>query len=156
MSFVTWIKSALIGSFIAFAASGPATAQDRGTAAEAEAMVRKAVAFIKANGRERASQEFMTADTFKDRDLYISYYDMEGRVIAHGANPKLVGKELIGLKDPDGKPFVAQIVEIAKTKGKGWSETYRFRDPITNKMWDKVAYVERVDAGTWVAVGIYK
>lgn len=138
-----------------FTAATVAHAQERGTAAEAEAMVKRAVAYVKAHGREKAADEFTNGSTFKDRDLYISFYDMQGRVLAHGANPKLIGKELIGLKDPDGKPFVAQITEIARTKGAGWGDNYRFRDPLTNKLAEKAAYVERV-GDAWVAVGIYR
>ena len=32
-------------------------------------------------------------------------YDMNGQCLAHGGNPKMVGKELIDLKDADGKAF---------------------------------------------------
>jgi hypothetical protein len=136
-------------------ASSPAWAADRGTAAEAEALTKKAVAFVKANGRAKAAEEFTNGTAFKDRDLYISYYDITGTVIGHGANPKLVGKNLIGLKDPDGKLFIQMIVDVAKTKGKGWTESYKFRDPLTDKMAEKVIYVERLDE-SWIGVGIYK
>lgn len=135
--------------------AGPAVAAERGTRAEAEAMVKKAVAYVKANGRDKAAEEFTSGSSFKDRDLYISYYELTGKVLGHGANAKLVGKDLIGLKDPDGKLFIQNIVEVAKTKGKGWSDSYKFRDPLTDKMAEKVIYVERVD-DTWIGVGVYK
>jgi signal transduction histidine kinase len=99
--------------------------------------------------------EFTNGASFKDRDLYISYYELGGKVIAHGANPKLVGKNLIGLKDPDGKAFIQMIVDVAQTKGKGWTDSYKFRDPLTDKLAEKVIYVERVD-DTWIGVGVYK
>lgn len=133
----------------------PAQAAERGTRAEAEAMVKKAVAYVKANGRAKAAEEFTTGSGFKDRDLYISYYEMTGKVVGHGANAKLVGKDLIGLKDPDGKLFIQNITEVAKTQGKGWSDSYKFRDPLTDKMAEKVIYVERLD-DTWIGVGVYK
>ena len=135
--------------------AAPAQAAERGTRAEAEAMVKKAVAYVKANGRAKAAEEFTSGGGFKDRDLYVSYYEMTGKVIGHGANAKLVGKDLIGLKDPDGKLLIQNIVEVAKTKGKGWSDSYKFRDPLTDKMAEKVIYVERVD-DTWIGVGVYK
>jgi signal transduction histidine kinase len=99
--------------------------------------------------------EFTNGTSFKDRDLYVSYYEMGGKVLGHGANPKLVGKDLSGLKDPDGKLFIQMISNLAKTKGKGWTDSYKFRDPVTDKMAEKIIYVERVDE-TWVGVGIYK
>lgn len=150
--FANWFLSAAL---LGMALTGPALAADRGSAAEAEAMVKKAVVFVKANGREKAAEEFTNGRAFKDRDLYISYYELTGKVIAHGANPKLVGKDLIGLKDPDGKLFIQMIVDVAKTKGKGWTDTYKFRDPLTDKMAEKVIYTERLD-DTWIGVGVYK
>jgi signal transduction histidine kinase len=134
---------------------GVASSADRGSAAEAEAMTKRAVAYLKANGSEKAAQEFTNGTSFKDRDLYVSYYDLTGKVLGHGANPKLVGKDLIGLKDPDGKLFIQMITDLAKTKGKGWTATYKFRDPTTDKIAEKLIYVERVD-DSWVGVGIYK
>ena len=139
---------------LAAAMASPASAAERGTAAEAEAMVKKAVAYLKTNGKAKAAEEFTSGTSFKDRDLYISFYEMGGTVIAHGANAKLVGKNLIGLKDPDGKLFIQMIVDVAK-KGKGWTDTYKFRDPLTDKLAEKVIYVERVD-DTWIGVGVYK
>jgi signal transduction histidine kinase len=130
-------------------------AADQGTAPEAEAMVKKAVAFVKANGPQKAAEEFTNGKTFKDRDLYVSYYELGGKVLGHGANPKLVGKELIGLKDPDGKLFIKMIDDLAKSKGKGWTESYKFRNPVTDKVSEKIIYVERVGEA-WVGVGVYK
>ena len=142
-------------AFAGFVAQGAAYAADQGTAAEAEAMVKKAAAFIKANGNEKAFEEITNGKTFKDRDLYVFAYDFMGKNLAHGANPKLVGKDLSGLKDPDGKMILPPLVEIAKTKGKGWSEAFKFRNPSTEKMEPKVVYVERV-GDIFLGCGIYK
>ena len=140
---------------LSVAAAGIGHAADIGTAAEAEAMTKRAVAYLKANGPEKASQEFTNGTAFKDRDLYVSFYDLKGKVLGHGANPKLVGKDLSGLKDPNGKLFIQMITDLAKTKGKGWTDSYTFRNPVTDKMAEKIIYVERVD-DSWVGVGIYK
>jgi cytochrome c len=147
-----WFFGFLAAGFLAFTA---AHAADQGTAAEAEALVKKAVAFVKANGNDKAYEEFTNGKQFKDRDLYIFAYDFNGKSLAHGANAKLVGKDLIGLKDPDGKPIIPPLVEIAKTKGKGWSESFKFRNPVTEKMEPKIVYVERV-GDVFLGCGIYK
>lgn len=153
------ISSIFKGLFAAvgmsFVMAGTAMAADQGTTAEAEAMVKKAVAYIKANGAEKAYEEFTNGKTFKDRDLYIFAYDLTGKNLAHGANPKLVGKDLSGLKDPTGKVLLPPLVELAKTKGKGWSEPFKFRNPVTEKMEDKVIYLERV-GDTFIGCGVYK
>jgi cytochrome c len=151
-SLVKWVLALSIFGLMAL---GTAQAADQGTAAEAEALVKKAVAYIKANGNDKAYEEFTNGKQFKDRDLYIFAYDFAGKNLAHGANPKLVGKDLSGLKDPDGKLILPPLVEIAKTKGKGWSESFKFRNPLTEKMEPKVVYVERV-GDVFLGCGIYK
>ena len=151
-SFGKWLFTLVTAGFLAL---GTAHAADQGTAAEAEAFVKKAAVFIKANGNDKAYEEFTNGKQFKDRDLYIFAYDFTGKNLAHGANPKLVGKDLSGLKDPDGKMILPPLVEIAKSKGKGWSESFKFRNPVTEKMEPKVVYVERVGE-IFLGCGIYK
>jgi len=140
---------------LSFVMMGAASAADQGTAAEAEAMVKKAVTYLKANGNEKTYEEITNGKQFKDRDLYLFVYDFAGKNLAHGANPKLVGKDLSGLKDPDGKPIIPPLIEIAKGKGKGWSESFKFRNPVTEKMEPKVVYVERV-GDVLMGCGVYK
>jgi signal transduction histidine kinase len=141
--------------FLFFVGAGSAFASDQGTAQEAEAMVKKAIVYLKANGPEKAYEEFTNGKSFKDRDLYIIVYDLNGKNLAQGANPKLVGKDLIGLKDPDGKPLIQMFVELAKTKGKGLVEGYKFLNPMSQKIENKAMYLERV-GDTLVGCGIYK
>jgi cytochrome c len=135
---------------------GVAVAKEEfGSAKEAEAMVVKAVAHIKAMGAEKAYQDFTAkAPAFVDRDLYVVVYDLTGRVLAHGLNPKMVGKDLIDLKDPDGKQFVKERVELARTKTAFWHD-YKFTDPVSRKVLPKSTYCQRVES-TAVCVGIYK
>lgn len=155
MKLSSLLKGLLCAVAVSFMMAGATHAADQGTAAEAEAMVKKAVAYLKANGPEKAAEEFTNGKTFKDRDLYVSYYELSGKVLGHGANAKLVGKDLIGLKDPDGKLFIQMICDLAKSKGKGWTDSYKFRNPTTDKVSEKIIYVERVGE-TWIGVGIYK
>jgi cytochrome c len=142
-------------SFLALMAGSISFAGEFGTAAEAEALVKKGVELIKAEGREKAFAEINNPKgKFVDRDLYIFVYDMDGKCVAHGFNPKMIGKELLEMKDKDGKYFVKERVEIAKTKGKGWQD-YKFTDPITKKIEQKSAYVEKVE-NLIVGCGVYK
>jgi len=155
MQICTTLKTLFIAVTASFMMAGAALAADQGSAAEAEAMAKKAVAFIKANGPEKAADEFTNGKTFKDRDLYISYLDFTGKMLGHGSNAKLVGKDLIDLKDPEGKFMVKMAIEVAKTKGHGWTENYKFKNPTTDKLQEKAMYVERV-GDAYVGVGIYK
>ena len=122
---------------------------------EAVAMVKKGVAYIKGNGREKGYAEITNKQgQFKDRDLYLVVYGLEGTVFAHGANEKLVGHNIIDLKDIDGKPFVKERVEMGQTHASFWQE-YKFTDPMTHKIEPKQMYCERLDDAV-VCGGIYK
>jgi cytochrome c len=136
-------------------AAGVHASAEKGTPAEAEALVKKAAAMIKAQGPDKAFEEITNGKAFKDRDLYVYVYDMSGKCMAHGANTKLVGKDLMGLKDPDGKPLVKMLVDLAKDKGAGWTETVKFRNPVTEKIQTRVNYVERVGEFA-VGSGVFK
>lgn len=130
-------------------------AADAATPAEAEALVKKVVASIKANGPEKTFDEVTIGKSYKDRDLYAYVYDLNGKCLAHGANAKLVGKNLIGLKDPDGKLVIKIVLDMAKEKGKGWSEPVKFRNPTTDKIQTRVNYSERV-GDFIVGAGVFK
>lgn len=129
--------------------------EKRGTPAQAEAMVKKAVEFIKANGKEKAFAAFNDQKgKFVDGDLYIMVYDMTGKCVSHGANPKMIGKDLIDMKDGDGKLFVKERVELAKSKGSGW-QNYKWSNPVTKAIEAKTAYIQKLD-DLIVCSGAYK
>ena len=132
-----------------------AYAAEFGSPVEAEAMVKKAVAEIKANGKDKALTEISNPKgKFIDRDLYVFVYDMNGKCVAHGFNQKMIGKDLVDMKDPDGKFYVKERIEISKTKGKGWQD-YKFTNPLSKKIENKTAYIEKVD-DLIVGCGAYK
>jgi cytochrome c len=145
------VAAALLGSFIT-----PSHAKDEyATAAEATAMVKKGEAYIKANGKEKGYAEISNkAGQFIDRDLYLTVYGMDGTVRAHGANAKMVGKNLIDLKDIDGKAFVKERMELAQAKPSFWQD-YKFTNPVSKKVEPKSMYCERLDDSV-VCGGIYK
>ena len=90
-------------------------AQDLVTKPEAEAMVGKALKYLKGNGKDKLYAEVSKKDgQFTDRDLYLVVYGLDGTVRAHGANGKMIGKNLMEIKDVDGKYFIKERVELAK------------------------------------------
>jgi cytochrome c len=132
-----------------------ARAEDRATPAQAEAMVKKAVAFIKENGPATSYPEISNKQgQFIDRDLYIVVYDMKGNCLAHGANAAMIGQDLSEAMDVDGKPYVKERVELAKANASFWQD-YKFTNPVTKKIEPKQTYCERV-GDTAVCGGIYK
>jgi signal transduction histidine kinase len=144
------IVVAAVASLIA-----PALATERGTADEAEAMVKKAVSYAKANGKDKLISEVNGGKgQFIDRDLYVSVWTTKAVVLAHGANTKLVGKDIIELKDADGKFFMKEIVDKSASAGKGWVD-YKWVNPVTKEIQAKSAYFEKVD-DIIVSTGFYK
>jgi len=141
---------ALLVSTAAIAASSSEFASEH----DAEAMVAKGVKFIKENGKEKGYAEITNKKgIFIDRDLYLVVYRLDGVVLAHGQKDNLVGKNLIDVKDSDGKEFVRERVELAKTKARFW-QAYKFTDPVTKKDLPKSMVCERLD-DTVVCGGIY-
>jgi hypothetical protein len=139
----------LASPLMALAADGGATAD------QATAMVKKGIAFIKANGTEKGYAEITSKTSpFKHQDLYLVVYGLDGTVHAHGANEKMVGRNLIDLKDVDGKAFVKERVELGKTQVSFWQD-YKFTNPESKKIEPKTMYCERLEQ-TVVCGGIYK
>lgn len=146
-----WFTLLLLSLFNAhvIAADGGATKAD------AEAMVKKGVAAIKSEGKEKAYEEISTkGGKFSFQDLYLVVYGLDGMVYAHGANKKMVGKNLIDLKDIDGKAFVKERVEMAKTHNSFWQK-YKFTNPENKKIEPKLMYCEKLN-DTVVCGGIYE
>jgi signal transduction histidine kinase len=149
------MKRLLAGIVILFMVVGLAYAQDRGTSADAKALLDKAVAFYKANGQEKAFAAFNDSKgQFVSKDLYIFALDMNGKILSHGANAGLIGKDMSGTKDADGKLFMKEMVETAKTKGKGTVD-YKWENPKTKVVEQKSSYIEKVD-GVVLGCGYYK
>ena len=132
-------------------------AEDHGTAAQAQAMVQKAIAAIKKEGREKAfAQIDDRKGPFVDRDLYVVVYDMKGKVLAHGSNAKMIGKDMIDLRDNDGKYFVKERVEMMSKgpEAKGWQD-YKFMNPVSRQIEPKSMFLQRFE-DLIIGCGIYK
>ncbi len=148
-------KKAVIAVVLCLFVAVSVSAQQRGTPAEAKKMVEAAIAYIKANGQEKAFAEFNNPKgKFVDRDLYIMVYDMNGTCLAHGANKERIGKNFMDSKDDAGNLVVKQRVEMAKAKGSGWQD-YVFLNPVSKKVEPKAAYFEKY-GDFIVSCGAYK
>jgi signal transduction histidine kinase len=133
----------------AFAAGSGETKDD------AVAMVKKAVAFIKEQGPDKAYPVIDDkASQFHDRDLYVVVYQLDGKVLAHGSNQKFIGKDMSDAQDVDGKLYVKERDELAGKQASFWQD-YKFVNPVTKKVEPKEMYCEKLD-NTAVCAGIYK
>jgi cytochrome c len=87
----------------------------------AEDLVGRAVQFLESNGKSQGAMIISSRkdDTLRYGDLYVVLYDMKGKIVAHGWNSELEGQDYFMEKDQDGRFYVQEIIEQAKTGG-GW------------------------------------
>ncbi len=117
----------------------------KGTPAESENLVKKAVSYIQKNGREKAFAEISnTEGRFRNRDLFIFVHDLNGRVLAHGRDPRKVGESELETRDANGILYVKDRIEMVKRHGNG-RQQYQNINPATKKIELKVAYVEKYE-----------
>ncbi len=149
---ITGAVAVLAAALCLFGAS--AIAATGATKDEAVAMVKKAVGAIKSNGTRKAYAEISDGGPFVERDLYIVVYNLDGLVLAHGADDKRIGTNQIDDKDVDGKAFVRERIALAKTHQSFWQQ-YKFMNPVTKTVQPKDMYCERLEA-TVVCGGVYQ
>jgi len=152
--FKMWFKS-FTSAIVLFTGVTFALAAEFATKDEAMAMVKKATAMIKQQGPDKVYPEISDkAGKFTDRDLYVVVYGLDGKVLAHGANQKLIGKDMIDTQDVDGKYFVKERTELARKQATFWQD-YKFVNPTTKKVEPKQMYCERLGE-TAVCAGVYR
>jgi len=72
---------------------------------------------------EASFKELQNKDgKFVWKDTYVFVMDFYGTHLTHPLRPELVGKNVMGFKDSNGKLVVKEFIEVAKTKGEGWVE----------------------------------
>jgi len=150
MKIITAVATAcLAGTTLAFAAGANPTKDD------AVAMVKKAVATIKADGVEKAYAAISTTEgKFVDGEIYIVVQGFDGVTLAHATNPKLIGKNMIDAQDVDGKFFAKGLVENGQKQASFWYD-FKFVNPATKKIQVKDMYCETVNP-TVVCAGVYR
>ena len=138
-------------ALLSFDATADAT---RATEAEAQAMVKKAIQHYDKVGKDKAMADFsQSPGPFVDRDLYVVVDEMDGTVLAH-INPKILGRNMIDLRDADGHYQIRERLDAAKQSTSGWQD-FKFFNPVTRKIEPKRAYWEKHD-NLIFACGAYK
>ncbi|BDY03372.1 methyl-accepting chemotaxis protein [Ferrimonas sp. YFM] len=85
---------------------------------------------------------------------YFFLYDMEGTNMFHALKPEVEGKNLIHLKDPNGTPFIVELINAAKAGG--GTSSYFYQKPGSDKLVEKVSWVEPLNEyGWWLGTGVY-
>src|SRR3954454_7659986 len=95
----------VFGALLLVLSGAVATAETRGTAEEAQAMVAKAVAAFDAHGTAAFAAMTAPRTEFRDRDLYVFVVGPDGRTVAHGLDASQIGRDLAQVLDSAGRPF---------------------------------------------------
>jgi TRAP-type uncharacterized transport system substrate-binding protein len=147
---------ALLSGLILTDLASPTCAFEYGTREEAVAMVKRVLARIKKDGLEETCRAINGgAKEFHDRDLYPFIDDFAGNNHANGGTPSVVGKNILDIKDQDGKFVIKDAIAIARSQGGGWMDN-RWLNPVTKTIEDKSVYIERFGDNYFAGVGIYK
>ncbi len=101
------------------------------------AVVEEAADLVAQKG-EAAFEQFRVANSkWLKGQRYLFIYDAKGKCVFHPIEPRLIGQELIELKDLDGRPMVAMITDVAKRPEPDasdwvfylWEESWKSRVP---------------------------
>lgn len=142
--------AAVLGSAPALAAG------EHGSRDEAKALCDAAAAHIKKVGIDQAAKDFATDRAkWMPKDLFPFVQEFAGPMRFH-INDKLIGKNTLAVKDASGREFAVDMVNVAKSGKPGWVD-YEWAHPVTKKVEDKTAYVQRVQGTEMlVGVGVYR
>ncbi|WLH87439.1 methyl-accepting chemotaxis protein [Pseudomonas sp. FP2338] len=107
--------------------------------------------------REAAQQQALSTvrGLRYDHDDYFWINDLTPVMIMHAANPKLDGKNLSAIRDPDGFAVFNEFVLLAKAKGAG-IVNYRWPKPGADAPVEKTSYIQLFEPWGWIiGSGVY-
>jgi Signal transduction histidine kinase len=135
----------------------PAFSADSPQSPEAKrlvALVDKAAALTESKGKTAFPEFKKKGSEWLKGETYIFIADMDGTILMHPANPELETKSIIDIKDTNGKTFMREFIETAKTKGSGWVD-YMWPKPGEKSASKKLSYIKRTKMldGKMVIVG---
>lgn len=159
---MTKLLSALLACLCATSAAGAFAADSKEDCVK---LVKTAGDYLAANGKDKLIGEINNPKgTFANGEIYLFASDYipnwdssKDRTVtlAHGANSKLVGKDMTDLKDADGVYFVKKMAEVAASKsGEGWTD-YKWPNPVSKQIEQKSTYTKRV-SNLVISCGVYK
>jgi len=134
----------------AFSADAPQSKESKGIVA----LVDKAAALTESKGKTAFPEFKKKGSDWLKGETYIFIADMNGTILMHPANPELETKSILDIKDANGKAFMREFVETAKTKGSGWVD-YMWPKPGEKSPSKKLSYIKKAKMpnGEMVLVG---
>jgi hypothetical protein len=145
-----------LAAAVAVAAATATQAAERGTVAEAKAMLARAVERYRSLGRGQALAAFTAKKApFGERDLYVVCIDEARQIVANGGHPHHVGTSADLVKDLDGRPLGRTAWEAVERTGEG-SVEYRLPNPMNRQVELKTTFFHRMEAGVLCGVGAFR
>ena len=125
----------------------------QGTADEAFALVKKAVALCKVNGL--SALQHITEDevAFSDRDMYVFAFDRNGQYVAFAGNRSKLRVNLMKVSALDGRKLVTDSFALPGIGG--WVD-YFILNPVTQRNEQKTSYIEAITDDIVLGCGVYK
>lgn len=111
-----------------------------------EDVVNKAVALIEQKGRQAFAELRDRKGAFVFMDTYVFVMTPDGTELVNGGQPALEGRNLLDLKDLEGRATVKDEAAIAMAEGNAWLKSYWFK-PGGNTMAPKQTYVRKAQYG---------
>jgi cytochrome c len=113
-------------------------------AEDARALVERAVAMFKANGREAAMKTINRKDSpFIKGDLYVFAFSMDNLMLAHPYEHSLPGASPATTVDTNGVPFFQKFMAVVERDDTGWVD-YMWANPGEKEPSPKRAFVKKV------------
>jgi signal transduction histidine kinase len=135
---------------------------------KAKSLVMLAHEFVKKNsGNMELIQETIENDPrFKNEEhrlyIFMHAYSQEKRkavCVAHGIRPELIGKNMWGLRTPNGRLLFQEEIKLINKQDEVWLE-YDWLNPYTQKIGRKRSFFKKVnlDDGrtAWIGCGFWK
>lgn len=134
------LLASLAAGLVALCLSFGAGAQTR---EDVVTIINAAVAHAQKVGAAQAIKDISTAPEWKAKGLSVYVQNMDGTCVAHSQNERLIGRNTMAIKDPDGKEFIKEMTEMMKSKDSGWVE-YKFTNAVTKQLESRVAHIRRL------------
>ncbi len=147
-----WITT--LGAVAALATTALAARAE--TTEAAQSLLDGALAEIKAQGLDKAVKRFNAGGKWKKDGLYLVAVQLDGTMLAHSANGKLPGANMLAAKDANGRHFVKDAIDLVKANDSGHVDM-RWGNPQTRRISDATLFVRRVpDQDVYVGSLVFK
>ena len=122
-------------------------------ARQAFTVVANAVAEIEKRGEAAYPLLKDPAGPFRAKNAYMIVVTSSGIEKVNPAFPEYVGKNVLNVKDTQGKLIIREMLEVAKNNNTGWVD-YMWPKPGEKTASKKSTYINKAKLGNdWVAVG---